>query len=172
MSRLFCLVLGLALAGCAQTSREDPPGSAAGTPQAAANAAEGQVRPVARPSGLRAAPKPPAAARTAEQFDTTSAADRAKAAAAPADPTGERRLGVTVATLGDPSKPGFWLETPLAAQPGTGRVVFPGTGQSSQVELIPIDGPATAGSRISLAAMRLIGAPLTGLPEIEVYSGG
>jgi hypothetical protein len=50
--------------------------------------------------------------------------------------------------------------------------VFAGTGQSSQVDLIPIDGPPTAGSRMSLAAMRLIGVPLTGLAEVEVFSGG
>ena len=39
-------------------------------------------------------------------------------------------------------------------------------------QLIPIEGPATGGSRISLSAMRLIGAPLTDLPTLEVYSGG
>jgi len=75
-------------------------------------------------------------------------------------------------SLGDPARPGFWIETPLVSSPTTGRVAYPSTGQSSQVDLIPIDGPATAGSRMSLAAMRLIGVPLTGLAEVQVFSGG
>ncbi len=81
-------------------------------------------------------------------------------------------MGETVASLGDPTRPGFWLETPLVDSPATGRVVFPATGKSAQVDLIPIDGPPTAGSRISLSAMRLIEAPLTDLPTIQVFVGG
>jgi len=38
--------------------------------------------------------------------------------------------------------------------------------------LIPIDGPDTAGSRMSLAALRLIGASLTDLTEVEVSLAG
>jgi hypothetical protein len=30
----------------------------------------------------------------------------------------------------------------------------------------------TAGSRLSLQAMHELGAPLTGLPEIDVFAGG
>lgn len=135
------------------------------------DASEAAIRPRARPAALgRVAP--PAGARTAEAFDTTTAAERAEAAAAPAEPAGERLLGETVASLGDVAKPGFWLETPLVSKVTQGRVVYPGSGKSAQVELIPIDGPATAGSRISLAAMRLIEAPLTDLPTLEVYAGG
>ena len=125
------------------------------------------ARPEARPaSGIA----PPVGARTEEQFDTTSAEERAAAASPSAG--GESRLGTTVVSLGDPSRPGFWLETPLVSAEREGRVVFPGTGKSAQVTLSPIDGPATAGSRISLAAMRLIEAPLTDLPTVEVYAGG
>jgi len=132
-----------------------------------------EQRPKAHPSALNnvAARKPPASARTAEQFDTTTAAERAVAAAPPA-PAGERLLGRTVASLGDPTQAGFWIKTPLVDAAGTGRVVFPGSGKSSQVELIPLDGPATGGSQLSLAAMRLIEAPLTDLPTVEVYTGG
>ena len=43
-----------------------------------------------------------------------------------------------------------------------GRVTNPANGKSSLVTLIPLDGPATAGSRMSLAAMRLIDLSLTG----------
>ena len=134
-----------------------------------------QPRPQTRPNDssfgeteLTAAPEPAATARTAEQFDTTSQEDRQEAAAAP-EPNGEKRLGETVASLGDVTQPGFWLETPLVSAPGKGRVEYPAAGGSAQVELIPIDGPATAGSRISLPAMRLLGAPLTELPTLVVY---
>ncbi|MCJ7872466.1 hypothetical protein [Phaeobacter sp. J2-8] len=114
------------------------------------------------------ATRPPEDAVSAEDFDTTTAQDREKAAEVPAS-GGETALGSTVASLGDPARPGFWLETPLVTAATKGRVEFPGSGKSAQVDLIPIDGPAMAGSRISLAAMRLIEAPLTGLPEILVF---
>ena len=162
MKPVVILAVLLALSGCGRLAVFAP----APTPDTAASA-EGQTRPVARPSAL-SAPKPATGARTPEQFDTTTAAQRAAAAQAPAQ--AETALGLTVASLGDPARGGFWLETPLVSAPGTGRVVYPGTGQSAQVDLIPIDGPRTAGSRLSLAAMRLIGAPLAGLPEIEVYA--
>lgn len=145
--------------GCAQMGLRQP------TAQPAVDVP--QVRPVARPGGL-SGPRPPADARTAEEFDTTTPEARAAAAQAPAQ--AEMALGTTIASLGDPTRPGFWLETPLVSVITQGRVVFPPTGQSAQVELLPIDGPPTAGSRLSLAAMRLIEAPLTGLPEIQVFS--
>ncbi|MDX1781252.1 MAG: hypothetical protein R3256_08025 [Thalassovita sp.] len=78
-------------------------------------------------------------------------------------------LGTTVATLGDPAREGFWIETPLVAEPGKGRVRYPANGREVRVDLIPIAGAVTAGSRLSLGAMRLLDAPLTGLPEVEVY---
>ncbi|KUF09117.1 hypothetical protein [Pseudoponticoccus marisrubri] len=162
------VVLGVAACGSAPFEAIAPDRGA----KAAPAAATGQTRPQARPESLSTAPAPNPAARTADEFDTTSDEERAAAAAAPAEPAGERKLGETVASLGDPARPGFWLETPLVSAPAKGRVVYPATGKSAQVDLIPIDGPATAGSRISLAAMRLIEAPLTDLPTLEVYTGG
>ena len=53
-----------------------------------------------------------------------------------------------------------------------GRVTNKANGKSSAVTLIPIGGPATGGSRLSLPAMRLIEAPLTELTELEVTLGG
>ena len=76
-------------------------------------------------------------------------------------------MGTTVASLGDPARPGFWIETPLAIVPGTGRVVFPETGASVDVALIPI---SEGSSRVSLAAFRLLDTPLTSLPVLEVYA--
>lgn len=130
------------------------------------------VRPQARPAGLQTkVVAPPSSARTVDQFDTTSSADKAQAVKAAADPVAQNvLLGRTVASLGSPADPGFWLETPLVTQARTGRVVYPVNGKAVAVELRPIDGPKTAGSRLSLPAMRVIEAPLTGLPEIEVFA--
>lgn len=78
-------------------------------------------------------------------------------------------LGTTVASLGVATRDGFWLETPLVTAPAKGKVRFPATGREVKVDLIPIDGAASGGSSLSLGAMRLLDAPITGLPEIEVY---
>lgn len=118
-----------------------------------------------------AAPPPPPTARTAEALDTTTPEQRAAAVAAPTAETA-RELGQTVATLGSPTEPGLWLKTPLVTQEAMGRVTNPATGKSARVTLIPIDGPATGGSRMSLAAMRLIEASLTDLTEVMVALEG
>lgn len=110
------------------------------------------------------APSPPENARSVEEFDTTTEEQRI-AAAAPA--AGGRLLGTTVASLGDPSRPGFWIETTLATAPGKGRLVYPVNGKSVEVELFPIE---SGSSRVSLAAFRLLEAPLTDLPVLEVYA--
>lgn len=133
--------------------------------QAAPAAEAGQAAPAT------AAVKPPAGARTVEQFDTTTPEERV-AATAPVEPAGERSLGTTVASLGEVAEAGFWLKTPLVTERTRGRVLNPASGKSAQVDLIPIDGPASAGSRISLAAMRLLEASLTDLPTVEVFTGG
>ncbi|WP_417523795.1 lipoprotein [Marinovum sp.] len=130
--------------------------------------AEAPVDDTAPLDTVAPADPPPANAASEEDFDTTTAEDREKAAAVP-EPGGEQLLGTTVASLGDPTRSGFWLETPLVDVVTQGRVEFPESGKSAQVELIPIDGPATAGSRISLPAMRLIEAPLTDLATIRVF---
>ncbi|RBW44499.1 D-galactarate dehydratase [Loktanella sp. D2R18] len=108
---------------------------------------------------------PPASAATVEEFDTTSAEDRA-AATAPTESI-DVALGVTIASLGPPTEPGIWLKTPLVDAVTPGRVGYGGT--SVNLELRPSGGEAGAGSQISLAAMRLLGVPLTSLPELTVY---
>lgn len=115
---------------------------------------------------------PPEGARTADEFDTTSAAEREEAVSEAAAPSGERDLGRTVASLGAVGEPGIWLKTPLVSAPSRGRVEFPDKGTSVAVDLIPIEGEPGSGSRISLAAMRLIEADLTSLPELRVYTSG
>ena len=112
-------------------------------------------------------PPPPATATTVEEFDTTTAADRAAAVVVQAS-AAEQRLGTTIASLGSPTEPGIWLKTPLVKSVRSGRVVY--QDKSVNVELRPSGGAPGSGSQISLAAMRLIGAALTGLPEIEVFA--
>ena len=144
MKQFFPLFLVVVLvSGCAQLQwpgKSRPSVDDAATDEAASTEAPAQD----------VAPVPPAA-RTVEQFDTTTKEQKAAAASGGAT-GGGRDLGLTIASLGSPSEPGFWLKTPLVSAPGKGRVVYPGTGKSAQVDLIPIDGPKTAGSRMSLSA--------------------
>ena len=111
--------------------------------------------------------RPPEGAITVEELDITTPEERT-AALAPAD-TDDGRLGSTIASLGDPGEAGFWIKTPLVAEPAPGRIVYVTSGRSVQVRLIPSGGAAGSGSQVSLAAMRLLDAPLTGLPELVVY---
>lgn len=76
----------------------------------------------------------------------------------------------TIAGLGDPNKGGIWMETPLVQVERTGRVVVRKTGASATVTLIPIPGDPTAGSFLSLGAMRKLLAPIEQLIELDVYS--
>ena len=108
--------------------------------------------------------RPPANARTAAQFDTTSTAER-EAAKAAAPKAGETRLGTTVATLGPAAETGIWLKTSLVSSVTPGRVTGP-NGKSINVELRPAGG---AGTQISLAALRLLELPLTAMPSLTVY---
>ncbi len=136
------------------------------------SATDADVAAVPVDAALTAAPKPPATAKTQEALDTTTTAQRKEAAAPAAAAATAKSLGVTVVSLGSPTEPGFWLKTPLVKSETKGRVTNKENGKSSAVTLIPIDGPATGGSRMSLPAMRLIEASLTDLTEVEVTLGG
>lgn len=154
MIKRFAILMSFALSGCAIIPLDTP------TPPLD----EGLViRPAARPGGT----PPPTNARTAEDFDTTTDAERSAAISGGASGT---LLGTTIASLGDVAEPGFWLETPLVDRVQQGKVAS-ASGRTLDVELRPIGGDAGAGSRLSLAAMRLLNIPLTDLPEIRVYGG-
>lgn len=150
LNRLFLGSLLLVVVGCGALNR---------APDAAA------TRPVVRPDGGIV---PAENATSVEDFDTTTQAERD--AAATTISASEHEIGRTVVSLGNAAEPGFWLETPLVDAPGMGRVVFVETGKSVAVQLKPIEGPVTAGSRISLAALRILEAPLTGLVEVAVFA--
>ncbi len=161
MKHYTLIMATLLVAGCANA-----PGWLKPRQNAAPKADAAAAAPNVAPSTL-AAVKPPKTARTVDEFDTTTAADKA-AAVAPA--AGGTDLGLTIASLGAAGEPGFWLKTPLVSSPGPGRVVYPANGKSVKVDLIPIPGDAGAGSRMSLAALRVLDAPLAGLPELRVFS--
>ncbi|MEO0502280.1 MAG: hypothetical protein AAFZ14_03060 [Pseudomonadota bacterium] len=145
MVRGFGLVFCVALSGCAVLERlQGPQTDDASTEVVEDTGLDAPVRPQARP-------------------------DVAPVADAPVVSVGT--LGRTVASLGNAAEPGLWMKTPLVQSERSGIVYYPETNRSVQVTLIPIDGPATAGSRLSLEAMQALGAPLTGLPEVDVLSG-
>ena len=73
----------------------------------------------------------------------------------------------TIAGLGDPTQPGLWMETPLVATQQMARVRS-ATGAEVTLSLRPIEGEVGAGSRLSIDAMRALGAPLTELVELQV----
>lgn len=168
----YVVSVTLLMAGCDETfgngaALQTSPANVSTT---AAAQEQPRIRPKPRLGALQTmAPKPVQTAHTVEQFDTTTNAQRAEAVAS-ASQGGERKLGPTVGSLGDPAEPGFWLKTPLVSAATKGRVEYPATGKSVAVDLIPIKGAKTAGSRVSLAALRLLGAPLTDLPNLVVYT--
>lgn len=162
---LFLSALLLSLGACGQGLALFGQRDAPGTPDMAQVPGPDTPRPVARP-GATTAP-PPQGAVTVEQFDTTSPEARAQAMGEASIGAGEN-LGNTIASLGSPAKPGFWLQTPLVDAPAKGRVVAE-NGESVLVDLIPLDAPPGAGSQISLAALRLLGTGLTGLHQLTVY---
>lgn len=166
MKYIVPAVSGLILSGCVNGLSVGP----SVNETAGVSADPNLVRPLARPATLDTtpAPPPPPTARTVEQFDTTTAEDRAEAVAE-AELAGETRLGSTIASLGSPADPGFWLKTPFVTELAMGRVEYPANGKSVNVELRPSGGEAGSGSQLSLPAMRLLEAPLTGLPEVIVY---
>lgn len=114
-----------------------------------------------------AAPAPAPAAEAAG-----AAADPAASVVAetPAAPAGPGLLGTTVASLGNPADAGLWISTPLVTSTRAGRIVYPVNGASAEVELRPSGAADGAGSQVSLQALQALRAPITGLPELEVYA--
>ena len=164
--KAYSLLPVLLLAACGQVmspaQQEEP--VATSTEATSTEAARPEARPA---SGIA----PPVGARTEEEFDTTSAEERA-AATDTSSAGGEKLLGNSIGSLGSPTDPGFWAVTPLVKSATQGRLVHAPSGASVKVELRPMDAEPGAGTQISLPAFRALGLPLTDLPELEVYSGG
>ncbi|WP_259966828.1 hypothetical protein [Leisingera caerulea] len=95
---------------------------------------------------------------------------------AEADPTmpaapSFRGSATTVASLGDPSVPGMWMETPLVAAEQQ-ALIRTGRNTEAVVTLKPVPGAESGGSRLSISAMRALGLPLTELAEVQVLPAG
>lgn len=144
------------LSGCAEFDPFAPRTTAAAPASAPASAPQTSTRPP-----LTGAP------RTVDDFDRVTEDERQAAVATP--PAAAGTIGTTVASLGDPARSGFWMETPLVSAPTRGSVLYRPTGRRLNLDLIPIAGPPSGGSRLSLSAMRMLDAPLTGLPQVDVF---
>ncbi|MDG4649938.1 hypothetical protein P6F26_15945 [Roseibacterium sp. SDUM158017] len=149
MKRVISTALVLALAGCGGGIGFGSGGGlfggngGGGAPSTAMSPGDDTPRPEARPAGE-----------------------------ATAEPTGDGRvLGFSVASLGDATIQGMWLETPLVSAEGPGRVVGP-DGRTVVVTLRPSGGAPGSGSRLSLQAMQGLGLDLTSLPTVTVISDG
>ncbi len=163
---ILMIVLTAGVAGCSGKPLGLFGGKRAQDASSAQSPDSDTPRPVPRDGDTAEAP--PRDAVTVEDFDTTSQAERSAAVEGAAAAGTGVLLGKTIATLGSPNRPGIWLETPLVRRPAKGRVVA-ANGKSVLVDLIPLDAPTGTGSRISLAALRLLGVGLGGLHELEVY---
>jgi len=168
--RLILPFLLLALSGCAGglSPRSAPPEVPVSV---TLEPGEDVLRPVARPATPEArqasAPLRPQG-RTADALDTTTARERAAATAEAQGPAGAA-LGETLAGLGPPTEPGFWLRTGLVDRPRQGRVQTAG-GATVRLELRPSGNAPGSGSQISLAAIRALEASLTQLLPLTVFA--
>lgn len=155
---MLALLGGVAVgvSGCAQIG--GVLGRGASSPAAGSAAASGAGRP--NSGGILNPVSEPAA-----DLDTVSAAERARAQEA----RGGKRLGTTIASLGDPTREGLWVRTPLVRAQAEGRIEDPKTGASVAVQLLPLDAAPGAGSQVSLSAMNAMNLSLTALPEIAVF---
>lgn len=164
--------LSLLLAGCGDFRPFERRSAQPAEPPVAAIFAPGEdvLRPQPRGAGGigtgTSAPLRPQG-RSAEALDTTSAAERAAARAAPQ--RSGAALGETLASLGPPTEPGFWLRTGLVDRPRQGRVAL-ADGSGVALELRPSGNAPGSGSQISLAAMRALGVPLTQLVTLQVFA--
>ncbi|WP_436399487.1 hypothetical protein [Roseobacter sp. S98] len=170
LKRVFlALVLTVAVGGCEQLQRLEQRVNlelgGSGLPELTASEAS---EPIGA-DGVADALVPATGVQTAASLDRSSDAERSAARRVSSAGTA---LGETVASLGNPAEQGFWLKTPLVTVETKGVVTDRTTGRSASVTLLPIDGPATAGSRISLAALRVLEAPLTALVTLSVRRGG
>lgn len=85
--------------------------------------------------------------------------------------TGFQGRASTVASLGDPALPGMWMETSLVRTEQV-ALLRSSNGKEVRVTLKPASGASATSGRLSISAMRALGAPLTELVELEVLPAG
>lgn len=105
----------------------------------------------------------------AEDIAPADSATRAAAVAEGDTGAGDSVRGFTVASLGDATQPGFWIETPLVDRERPATVVAP-DGTTLEVTARPSGGERGSGSRLSLAAFQALGLNLTSLPTVTVIA--
>ena len=151
-------LLGLTalLAGCALREPE-PLALFTPTGEPIAGAAAAPVDPMPGASAAVGAP------------DVVAAPDPAVEEVASAN-AGPPVNGITVATLGDATEPGMWIETPFVQVERPGWVISE-SGRIVELTLRPSGGALGSGSRISLAAMQALGLNLTDLATLTVRAG-
>lgn len=154
-THVLILSLVLVATGCGLIKPKDGRGPVIG-PSALSPAVEGPTQGLAGAMGSQAV--------KAEELDSTTDAEKAKALAAPAS-LDERVLGKVVVALGSPAEQGLWLKTSLVTEVVEGRIET-AEGKSLTLEL----RPGTGGALLSLAGFQALGLSLTGLPEVTVFA--
>lgn len=163
MTRVISLLAVLAVAGCANGGlaglfNGDGQGSGIGRSAPEVEAAPAEV--------ITEAVVGEAAA---EDIAPTESATRAAAVAEGDTGAGDSVRGFSVASLGDATVPGLWIETPLVDRDRTATVVAP-NGTTVEVVARPSGGERGSGSRLSLAAFQALGLNLTSLPTVTVIA--
>ncbi len=163
MTRAILLLAVLVVAGCANAGLGglfggNGPGSGIGGRAPAAEAGPTEV--VTEAVVGEAA---------AEDIAPAESATRAAAVAEGNTGAGDAVRGFTVASLGDATRPGLWIETPLVDRERMVTVVAP-TGTTVEVIARPSGGARGSGSRLSLAAFQALGLSLTSLPTVTVIA--
>ncbi len=113
--------------------------------------------------------EPVVGAAAAADIAPEDADTRAAAVAAGNTASGGAVRGFTVASLGDATIPGLWIETPLVDRERVVTVVAP-NGTTVEVTARPSGGERGSGSRLSLAAFQALGLDLTSLPTVTVIA--
>jgi len=116
-----------------------------------------------------ASTEPVVGAAAAADIAPEDADTRAAAVAAGNTASGGAVRGFTVASLGDATIPGLWIETPLVDRERVVTVVAP-NGTTVEVTARPSGGERGSGSRLSLAAFQALGLDLTSLPTVTVIA--
>ncbi|WP_083099104.1 hypothetical protein [Pseudophaeobacter leonis] len=151
-------ILGGAPAGVEQTSQGDP-----GAPLSALTTEE--LQPSAAFEGSAVTEQAEGATALNTASDTGS--DTGTASVAAVSAPGFQGRASTVASLGDPALPGMWMETSLVSTEQV-ALLRSSNGKEVRVTLKPASGSSSSSGRLSISAMRALGAPLSELVALEV----
>jgi hypothetical protein len=165
MTRAISLLAVLALAGCANGGLGglfdgSGPGSGLGGNAGPEEVAAAPVEVITEAVVGEAA---------VEDIAPAESSTRAAAVAEGDTASGDSVRGFTVASLGDATIPGIWIETPLVDRERMATVVAP-NGTTVEVAARPSGGERGSGSRLSLAAFQALGLSLTSLPTVTVIA--